>query len=69
MSLHYVSGVPFPACPFVLFFNFFNVYLFLRERETKCEWGRGRERGRHNAKQAQVEPDVGLKLMNHKIVT
>ena len=28
---------------------FFNVYLFLgeRERETECEWGRDRERGRH----------------------
>ena len=25
---------------------FFNV-LFLREIETQCEWGRGRERGRH----------------------
>ena len=27
--------------------NFFNVYLFLREREREHEWGRGRERGRH----------------------
>ena len=26
---------------------FLNVYLFLKERETGCEWGRGRERGRH----------------------
>ena len=26
---------------------FFNVYLFLRQRETQHEWGRGRERGRH----------------------
>ena len=25
----------------------FSVYLFLRETETKCEWVRGRERGRH----------------------
>ena len=25
----------------------FNVYLFLRESETKREWGRSRERGRH----------------------
>ena len=26
---------------------FFNVYLFLRQRETQHEWGRGRERGKH----------------------
>ena len=26
---------------------FCNVYLFLRQRETEHEWGRGRERGRH----------------------
>ena len=30
----------------------FNVYLFLRERETECENGRGKERGRQNLKQA-----------------
>ena len=29
------------------FFFFFNVYLFLGQRETEHEWGRGRERGRH----------------------
>ena len=28
-------------------FLFFNVYLFLRQREIEREWGRGRERGRH----------------------
>ena len=28
----------------LFFFLFFNVYLFLRQRETECEWGRGRER-------------------------
>ena len=27
--------------------NFFNVYLFLRQRETEHEWERVRERGRH----------------------
>ena len=27
--------------------NFFNVLFVLWERETECEWGRGRERGRH----------------------
>ena len=26
---------------------FFNVYLFLRQRETDHDWGRVRERGRH----------------------
>ena len=26
---------------------FFNIYLFLRQRETEHERGRGRERGRH----------------------
>ena len=31
---------------FILKF-FFNVYLFLRQRETEHEQGRGRERGRH----------------------
>ena len=29
------------------FLIFFNVYLFLRQRETEHEWGRVRERGRH----------------------
>ena len=33
---------------FSFFLNFFfNVYLFLRQRETEHEWGRVRERGRH----------------------
>ena len=32
----------------IFFFNFFfNVYLFLRQRETQHERGRGRERGKH----------------------
>ena len=31
--------------------NFFNVYLFLEERETECR-GEGRERVRQNLKQA-----------------
>ena len=35
---------------FLIFF--FNVYLFLRQRETQHEQGRGRERGRQNVKQA-----------------
>ena len=33
---------------FIIFFNILMfIYLFLRERETGHEWGRGRERGRH----------------------
>ena len=35
------------AVLFGFFHNFFNIYLFLRQRETEHEWGRGRERGRH----------------------
>ena len=31
---------------------FFNVYLFLRQRETEHEWGRVRERETQNPKQA-----------------
>ena len=34
------------------FFSFFNVYLFSRKRETKCEQGRSRERETQNPKQA-----------------
>ena len=33
-------------------FNFFNVYTYLRERQTEPEWRKGRERGRQNGKQA-----------------
>ena len=37
---------------FLLFLRFVNVYLFLRERETECEWGRGRKNETQNPKQA-----------------
>ena len=33
-------------------FNFFSVYLFLRERDTEHEQGRSRERQTQNLKQA-----------------
>ena len=33
-------------------FNFFSVYLFLRERDTEREQGRSRERQTQNLKQA-----------------
>ena len=35
-----------------LFKNFFNIYLFLRQRETKHERGRVRERETQNLEQA-----------------
>ena len=38
------------------FFNFFNVYLFLKERETECEQGRSRERG------GDTESEAGSRL-------
>ena len=34
------------------YFIFFNVYLFLRQRETEHEWGRVRERETQNLKRA-----------------
>ena len=54
---------------------FFNVYLFLGQRETEHERGRGRERGRHrigNRLQAlshQPRADAGLELPDREIVT
>ena len=33
----------------LLIFFFFNVYVFLRETETECEWVRGGERETQNA--------------------
>ena len=37
---------------FLFLFLFFNIYLFLRQRGTEHEWGRGRERKTQNLKQA-----------------
>ena len=59
----------------VFFKIFFNVYLFLRQRETEHEWGRGRERGRHRirsrlqAPAVNTEPDAGFELTNREIMT
>ena len=39
-----------------LFFNFFNVYLFSRDRQTEPEWGRARER------EGDAESDAGSRL-------
>ena len=54
---------------------FFNVYLFLGQRETEHERGRGRERGRHRiGSRLQLwaispEPDAGLEFTDREIVT
>ena len=40
---------------YLCFFNFSNVYLFLRERQTECEWGRGRERRRHRILEKETQ--------------
>ena len=49
------------------------IYLFLREREFVCKWGRGTERGRDRIPSllciVSIEPDLGLELMNHEIMT
>ena len=55
---------------------FFNVYLFLRQRETEHERGRVRDRETQNLKQApgsklsvSTEPDPGLELRDCEIMT
>ena len=46
----------------------------MREKETECEWGTGRER-RQNPKQAPgselsaQEPNTGLELTDYEIMT
>ena len=52
---------------------FVNVYLFLRDRGTECQPGRGRERGRHKIwsrlQAVSTEPDVGLEPTDCEIMT
>ena len=54
---------------------FFNVYLFLRQRDTEHERGRVSERETQNLKQAPGSelsaqgPDAGLELTDREIVT
>ena len=61
--------------PHLFFFNFFNVYLFLRETETECEWvGAEREGGTESEggsrlQAVSTEPDVGLEPVNREIKT
>ena len=71
--------VSYRSCKFCSFLFlkkiFFNVYLFLRERE-RGKWGRDTEREGDPESEAgsrlravSTEPDVGLELMNHEIMT
>ena len=55
-----------------------NIRLFSRDRETECEWGRGRERGRHRIRSGlqalscqhrAQEPNAGLEPTNGEIIT
>ena len=52
------------------------MFIFARERETEWKQGRGRERDTHTELKAgsrlwavSTEPDTGLKLTDHEIVT
>ena len=42
-----LAGVVVPGLDSEVFVFVFDVYLSLGQRETKHEWGRGRDRGRH----------------------
>ena len=57
-------------------FNLFNVYLFLRETEAECDWGRGRAQEGDTESEAGsrlravgTEPDTGLELTSREIMT
>ena len=52
---------PFPA-PWAPFFFFFNIYLFLRERDKESQAG-------SRLRAISTEPDVRLEPTNHKIMT
>ena len=47
--------------------------MLIFERETECEWERGRERGRHRDRSRlqaiSTEPDAGLELTDREIMT
>ena len=60
---------------FVLIFKCFYC-IWQRERETECEWGRDRERGRNTDSEAgsrlqavSTESNAGLELTDHEIMT
>ena len=58
-----------------ILFNFFNVYLFLRETETECEWRRvEREGGTESEagsrlRAVSTEPNTGLELTHRETMT
>ena len=49
------------------------MFVFERERERECTWGKGRDRGQQRIPgwlcTDNSEPDEGLKLMNCDIMT
>ena len=52
------------------------VYFCEGERDTECEWGRGREKEKDTESEAgswfqavSTEPNVGLEPTNHEIMT
>ena len=68
-SVYFAFTSQFVLATFQIIFNFFNIYSFLRVRETECEQGRGREREGDTESEAgsrlravSTEPNVGLKL-------
>ena len=54
---------------------FFNLYLFLKERETEGEWGGAEREGDTESETGSrlraisPEPDTGLELTDHEIMT
>ena len=61
--------------PLIIYLFILNVYLFLREAETECEWvGAEREGGTESEASSRLravstEPDVGLQLTSCEIMT
>ena len=76
-GLHFIQIYNLPiSLPMFLFFKFFNVYLFLREteRERESRRGAGREEDAESEAGSRLgtdstEPNMGLELMDHEIMT
>ena len=60
---------------YFFFFKFFNVYLFLRQRETEHEQGEGQKEGHTESETGSrlwavsTEPNAGLELTDREIMT